>query len=162
MIDGQANGDELFADALFADLTEQAIGAEVESATALADRHHVGAEAVAPLGLGEEAGFAPDDIGPKRTLSRIVGQFQTGRLQEAPEHGFIPEQGSASMAGTLAGMRLLTLLQGDTKVDARGEEPSSIVFGAIAAVSPSVFELDDDAGEFDQPEAENAGVAFTS
>ena len=91
MIDGPADGNGLFADALVADLTEQAIGAEVESSTALADRHHVGAEAVTPLGLGEEAGLPPDDIVAKGALSRIVGKVQTGRLQEAPEPRFIPE-----------------------------------------------------------------------
>jgi hypothetical protein len=63
----------LFADALIADLTEQTIGAEVESSTALADRHHVGMEAVAPLGLGEEASLPPDDIGSKGTFRLIIG-----------------------------------------------------------------------------------------
>jgi hypothetical protein len=54
MIDGQPDRDGLFADPLIADLTEQAIGAQVESSTAFGDRQHVGAEAVAPFGLTEE------------------------------------------------------------------------------------------------------------
>lgn len=78
MIDGQADRNGLLADALIADLTEQAIGTEVESAATLGDRQDVGAEPVAPFGLTEEAGFPPDDIGPKRSLGVIVGQVQAG------------------------------------------------------------------------------------
>ena len=121
MIDGQADGDGLFADTLIANLTEQTIGAEVESSTAFGNRHHVGAKPVAPFRLAEETGFPPDDIGSKRSLSGVVSQVQSGRVQEPPEHGFIPQQSVAGMAGALAGVRLPALLQGDAKVVAGGE-----------------------------------------
>ena len=46
-------------------------------------------------------------------------------------------------------------------------ENAGVAIAALRAVSglklsPSVFELNDDAGEFDAPEAEGAGVSFTS
>ena len=53
----------MFAEALVADLAKQAVSTEVEAATAFGDRHDAGAEQVAAFGLGEEAGFAPDDVG---------------------------------------------------------------------------------------------------
>ena len=160
MIDGQSDGDGLLADTLLADLTKQAIGTEVEAAATFGDRQDVCTEPVAAVGLAEETGFPPDDVGPKRSLGVIVGQVQAGGREEGPEHRLLRQQGLAGIPGALAGMRLLALLQGDTKVIAGGEQASSNVFGAIAALSPSVFELNDDAGEFDQPEAQCAGFPF--
>ena len=160
MIDGESDGDGLFADTLVADLAKQTIGTEVETATTLGDRHDVGAEPVTPFGLAEEAGFTPDDIGPDGPLRLVVGQVQTGGPEECPEHGFIRQQLLAGITGALADMRLLALLESHAKVIAGGEQASSIVLGSIPALSPAVFELNDDAGEFDQPEAQCAGLPF--
>ena len=62
----------MFADALVTDLAEQGVGAEVEAAAAFGDGHDAGAEQVAALGLAEETGFPPNDVGPEGPLGGIV------------------------------------------------------------------------------------------
>jgi hypothetical protein len=121
MIDGQSDSDGLFADSLIADLTEQAIGTEIETATTFGDRQDVGAESVTAVGLAKEAGLAPDDIRSEGPLRLVVGQVQTGGLEEGPEHGFIRQQLLAGIAGALPGVRLLPLFECDAKVVAGGK-----------------------------------------
>ena len=121
MIDGESDGDGLFADTLVTDLAKQTIGTEVETATTFGDRHDAGAEKITPFGLTEEAGFTPDDIGPDGPFRLVIGQVQTGGLEECPEHGFILQQLLAGITGALADIRLLALLEGHAKVIAGGK-----------------------------------------
>jgi hypothetical protein len=51
-----------------------------------------------------------------------------------------------------------TLLQRGLEVFSGGEQSSSVVFGLIAAFSPSVFELDDDPCEVNQPATQVSGI----
>ena len=63
----------MFPDTLVTDLTEQGVGTKVKASTAFGDGHDAGAEEAAALGLAEEAGFTPDDVGPERALGGVVG-----------------------------------------------------------------------------------------
>jgi hypothetical protein len=153
MIDGESDGDGLFADTLVADLSKQTIGTEVETATTLGDRHDVGTEPVTAFGLAEEAGFPPDDIGPESSLRVVVGQVQAGEFEEGPEHRLIVQQLLAGIPGPRTSVRLLALLESQAKIMAGSDSASSIVLGMIPALSPAVLELNDEAGELDEPEA---------
>ena len=116
VVDGQPEGDGLLAEALVADLAKQAVSTEVEAATAFGDRQDAGAEQVAAFGWGEEAGFAPDDVGSERTLCGIVREIKPRGTHEAPKHGFDLEQFLADTAGPVPLMAGMTLLQGFLEV----------------------------------------------
>jgi len=78
LIDGQADGNEFSADALFADCSQKRIGAKVHSPAGFSDRHDSGAKEISALGLAKEAGFSPDDVGAKGPLGGVVRQVGTG------------------------------------------------------------------------------------
>ena len=77
MIDGQPDGDSFALDALLADFPEQCVGAKIEASAGFGDRHDTCPEEIAALGLAEEAGFPPNDVGSKRSLCGIVGEVET-------------------------------------------------------------------------------------
>ena len=49
VIDGQPDGDGLFANALLTDFSKQGIGAEIEPAATFSDGHHPSPEEIAAL-----------------------------------------------------------------------------------------------------------------
>lgn len=51
MIDGQPDRDGLFTDALFADFSQQGLGAKVETAATFGDGHDACSEVISALGL---------------------------------------------------------------------------------------------------------------
>ena len=52
----------------------------------------------------------------------------------------------------------MTLLQGFPEVFPSVEQSTPMMFGLVAAFSPSVFDLDDDAGEVSQPSSQVSGL----
>lgn len=162
MIDGQSDRDGLFADPLIADLAEPLIGAEVESSATLGDRQDVGAESVTAFGLTEEARFPPDDIRSEGAFRVVVRQVQTGEREAGPEPGFLRQPGLTGVPGPLTRVRLLAWLESQAKVVTGSVPASSIMRGTIPALSPSMFELKDEASALDEPEAPFSGLPLAS